>query len=144
MINMSYIGRQDDINLAELYIVDFNKPGISTKLNSQLIPDGGVSRFVISENSQKVVYVADQEMALKRYVAEQELLLKEKQMELEYRVKSNDLVNEIQMKADKMLSAIDIKIEKARAAGVNVDRKEPKKKKTARFIDDNTVEIEEV
>jgi Tol biopolymer transport system component len=56
-----YIADQDVNGVNELYAVDVNSPGASTKLNPALVAEGDLCTFRFSPDSTKVGYCADQD-----------------------------------------------------------------------------------
>lgn len=56
-----YLADQDQKDLDQLYIVDIAMPGVSTRLNPDLVQDGNVTNvFAFSPDGNTVAYVADQ------------------------------------------------------------------------------------
>jgi Tol biopolymer transport system component len=57
-----YIADQEVDDVRELYAVDVSNPGVSTKLNPALVPEGDLCTFRFSPDSTKVGYCADQDV----------------------------------------------------------------------------------
>ena len=57
-----YLADQDTDGVNELYLVRFASPGVITKLNPTLTPNGDVLDFNVTANSTRVIYRADQDI----------------------------------------------------------------------------------
>ncbi len=58
-----YLATQDEASTPELYLVDANAAGTTTKLNGPLVVGGAVGAFALSPKGDRVAYIARQESA---------------------------------------------------------------------------------
>jgi Tol biopolymer transport system component len=63
MDRVAYIATQDSPTEAELYLVEVDAPGVSSKLNSALPVGGAVVSVAFSPDGQSIAYVADADVA---------------------------------------------------------------------------------
>ncbi len=55
-----YMAKQDSSTIVELYSVNIDNPGVSTKLSGNMVANGNVVGFSISPDGKSLVYQADQ------------------------------------------------------------------------------------